>query len=264
MNEEKNNKSTSGGEFFDQFCEKMVTSDPISPTIDESIQNQVEIETTQSSLLQSDNNPQPESNLLPKEAKHALVALLKNGVILASQKNNLFSIISHYHVQIDSYLANIYLKLILDPTTGVAYVAQMSETLEENDEISPLIHRRQLTVHDTLILLVLRKYFQDRETVGESKIIISFEHIEELLKPFAPITNHSTIERKSLNAALNRMKERHILANVRGSNDRYEITPIIRYVVNANFLENMLLEYKKLSEKVQSDKADTVKEESNE
>lgn len=43
MNEEKNNKSTSGGEFFDQFCEKMVTSDPISPTIDESIQNQVEI-----------------------------------------------------------------------------------------------------------------------------------------------------------------------------------------------------------------------------
>jgi hypothetical protein len=43
------------------------------------------------------------------------------------------------------------------------------------------------------------------------------------------------------------MVERHILSSVRGSDDRFEITPIIRYVVNAEFLESMLAEYKQLA-----------------
>ncbi|WP_239372911.1 DUF4194 domain-containing protein [Snodgrassella gandavensis] len=262
MNQEKNDKKISGGEFFDQLCAEMIPVDSVNQPDNEIINNDTEY--AQSPILQPDNIAQPESSFLPIEARHALVALLKHGVILAAQKNNIFTSICHYKVQIETHLANIYLKLILDQPYGIAYVAQMNEAIEENDEIPLLINKRQLTVHDTLILLVLRKYFQEREAIGESKIIISFEHIEELLTPFSSLTNHSTLEKKALNAALSRMKERHILANVRGSEDRYEITPIIRYIVNASFLENMLTEYRKLSEKAQSDTVEAEKEESNE
>ncbi len=39
------------------------------------------------------------------------------------------------------------------------------------------------------------------------------------------------------------MVTKKILSSVRGSDDRFEITPIIRYVVNAEFLEKMLGDY---------------------
>lgn len=260
MNQEKNDPTPSKGKFFDQFCttEKNLDASNDQPNSDITY---AQTETTQPSIFQPDEITQPESGLLPIEAKHAIIALLKNGVIVAAQKNNIFTNICHYQNQIETYLANIYLKLNLDQPYGIAYITQMNEVAEDNNEIPFLINKRQLTIQDTLILLILRKYFQERETTGESKIIISIEHIEELLTPFIPITNHSKIDKKNLNAALRRLKERHILSNVRGSEDRYEITPIIRYVVNASFLESMLKEYKQLSEKAHTDKNATEREE---
>ncbi|WP_214040546.1 hypothetical protein [Photorhabdus akhurstii] len=37
------------------------------------------------------------------------------------------------------------------------------------------------------------------------------------------------------------------MSSVRGSEDRFEITPVIRYVVSAEFLESMLNEYLKMA-----------------
>ena len=44
------------------------------------------------------------------------------------------------------------------------------------------------------------------------------------------------------------MVKRKVLSTIRGEEERYEITPIIRYVVNAIFLETMLAEYTALSQ----------------
>ena len=44
------------------------------------------------------------------------------------------------------------------------------------------------------------------------------------------------------------MVKRKVLSTIRGEEDRYEITPIIRYVVNASFLETMLAEYTALGQ----------------
>ncbi|MOA46765.1 hypothetical protein D3C78_1693170 [compost metagenome] len=43
------------------------------------------------------------------------------------------------------------------------------------------------------------------------------------------------------------MREKRLLASVRGSDDRVEITPVIRYVVNADFLTKLLGEYEQLA-----------------
>ncbi len=43
------------------------------------------------------------------------------------------------------------------------------------------------------------------------------------------------------------MVKRKVLSTIRGAEDRYEITPVIRYVVSASFLESMLAEYTKLA-----------------
>lgn len=188
----------------------------------------------------------PENGRLQPEARRALVSLLKHGVILAGRKGRLFETICRYQSEVRSHLADIYLKLMLDERAGVAFVAQIDEA-DSDEETTSLITRRTLSLYDTLLLLVLRKHYQDRESAGEQRIIIDLERIESNMSPFLPLTNSAKLDRKKLIIALNKMIEKRLLAKVRGSNDRLEITPVIRYVVNAEFLEKMLKEYQQLA-----------------
>lgn len=127
------------------------------------------------------------------------------------------------------------------------FVLQQDLEEDEETETISLINRRTLSLYDTLLLLVLRKHYQERERAGEQRVIIDIERIESHLTPFLPLTNNSKADRKKLNSALDKMAERYILSAIRGESERYEITPVIRYVVNAAFLEAMLEEYERLA-----------------
>lgn len=191
---------------------------------------------------------------LPHEARRTLVYLMKQGVVLADQRPKVFALVCRYVEFIRKHLAEVYLQLVLDEKAGVAYVATMEsefvqadlsedEDEESQGEFSSLITRRVLTLFDTLILLALRKYYQERESAGEQKIIIDLDKLESFLTPFLPLTEHASLERKKLLARINELKKRKLLSAIRGSDDRFEITPIIRYVVSAHFLESLLGEY---------------------
>ena len=190
------------------------------------------------------------SGSMPSEARRTLVSLLRYGVVLASQKSKLFDSVCRYQSAIRNHLSDMYLKLVLDEKAGVAFVAQLDESDNEDDEAVSLITRRTLSIYDTLLLLVLRKFYQERESSGEQRIIIDIERIEDNLFPFLALTNSTKSDRRKLNAALKKMIEKKLLSSVRSSDDRFEITPIIRYVVNAEFLENMLVEYQRLASEV--------------
>ena len=112
---------------------------------------------------------------------------------------------------------------------------------------------KRYTLYDTLLILVLRKYFQDRETQGDHKIIIDIETIKAGLSPFLPLTNSTRSDRKQLGASLKRMIEKRILGVVRGSEERFEISPLIRHVVSAEFLQHMLNEYQRLADEQMRD-----------
>lgn len=218
-----------------------ITSDAVSSATDNDQQIDLAIAEDLSSSVALNEGA------MPPEARRALVSLLRHGVILATQKANLFETICRYQDDVRNHLADVYLKLILDQRAGVAFVAGLDENDDAEQEAVSLITRRTLSIYDTLLLLVLRKHYQERETAGEQRIIIDIERIESNLSPFLPLTNSTRSDRKKLDASLQKMGERHIVSSVRGSEDRYEITPIIRYVVNAEFLESMLADYQQLA-----------------
>ena len=194
--------------------------------------------------------------LMPHVARRVLVYLMRQGVILAAENLKLFDLLCRYEAEIRRHLAEVYIQLVLDAKKGVAYIINLEsiedEQEDENqplDDFPVLIRKRTLTVYDTLILLILRKYYQERETAGEQKIIIDVERIQSSLIPFIPLTNHDSKDRKKLNAALEKFIEKKVLTGLRGEEGRYEITPIIRYVVNAEFLQSLLSEYQQLAAK---------------
>ena len=206
-------------------------------------------------LPNAETAPEPEQKAqgeMPPEARRALVALLRNGVVMAAGKRLLFDAICRHQKKIQSHLADMYLIMLLDEQAGLAILLQQHDTeTQDEEDISSLISRRTLTLYDTLLLLVLRKHYQEREAAGEQRVIIDSERVEIALRPFLPLTNSSRSDRRQLNGALKNMKERRILTAVRGEEDRFEITPVIRYVVNAAFLEKMLEEYQQLADQAE-------------
>ena len=198
-----------------------------------------------------------EKERMPPEARRALVSLLRQGVILARQKAHLFESLCRYQQAVRHHLADVYLKLVLDEKVGLAFVARLDESDitdadESNDDPVYLITKRPLTLYDTLLLLVLRKHYQEREVAGEQRIIIDVERLEANLAPFLPLTNSSKSDRAKLQSALKKMSQKKIITLVHGSQDRYEITPVIRYVVNAELLESLLEEYNQLAQENES------------
>ncbi len=198
------------------------------------------------------------------EVKRVLVYLLRQGVVLAATKPKIFDVLCRHQISIRRHLADVYLSLVLDERQGVAFVSAAdhpadnaeADTSEEEAENAPvsLISRRTLTLFDTLLLLMLRKHYQERETAGEQKIIIDLERISANLSPFLPLTDHAALEKKRLTARVNAMIERKLLSTVRNEEERYEITPLIRYVVNAEMLNSLLAQYQHLlAEKTQSE-----------
>lgn len=253
----------SGGELFDrmrinQSLQKAASSSAVLSDVDGLFvpqdSNSGEVQATvEASSQQVTSSPEEGGSGMVPAARRSLVYLLRQGVILASKKAKLFESLCRHQNDIRRHLAEVYLKLILDEKTGVAFVAGMQKEEEEqledfaDNEVVSLITRRTLSLYDTLLLLVLRKHYQDRETSGEQLIIIDQERVESYLTPFLRLTNSSKSNRRKLGPALERMVKKKILRKVRGSRDRYEITPVIRYVVNAEFLEQMLGEYQRIA-----------------
>lgn len=250
---ERSPPTSGAGDLFDRFRELQSDRSPL----EQNAQSENDARDSSLSALEpassattetSTDSPSTNNGTLPPEARRALVSLLRHGVVLASQKANLFESICRYQDAVRGHLADIYLKLVLDQRTGVAFVAGLDEDdSEQEEEAVSLISRRTLTLYDTLLLLILRKHYQEREMAGEQRIVIDSEKIEANLSPFLPLTNSTRSDRRKLDSALKKMSEKHILSAVRGSDDRFEITPIIRYVVNAGFLETMLAEYTRLA-----------------
>ncbi|WP_062263916.1 DUF4194 domain-containing protein [Endozoicomonas arenosclerae] len=197
------------------------------------------------------DQPSTKKGRLPPEARRAVIRLMRLGVISAKSQGALFNSLCQHEKLVRDHLADMYLRLTLDQQSGIALLQEQDNIDEEDDQVS-LITRRTLSLFDSLLLLVLRRFYQDRENSGEQQIFIDLEQIEALLTPFVPLTNSSRTDKRNLGGALDRMKERKILSGSR-EGERFEIQPVIRYVVNADFLQEMLGKYQSMAEGASDD-----------
>ena len=105
---------------------------------------------------------------MPDIAKKALVYLMKQGVVLQSQKPQVFANVLQYQEMIARHLSEVYLSLIIDERQGVLFIARsdyqeqdisddFGGEMSDEEDISSLIGRRVISVYDSLLLLILRK-----------------------------------------------------------------------------------------------------------
>lgn len=214
------------------------------------------------------------------EIRNTIIELLKHGSLTFSEKPNLYKTMCSYEKQISVYLRNINILLAHNEELGVAYIRNLyredevqgedEDILEPNlDDDSHLISSRTLSEFDSIVILVLRKFYHERFSSGETRVFIDLDRISNLLIPYVGISNSTTRTLEKINGTLAKLQEKRLVRKESGNyGDRVEILPLMRFVINAEFMKQLLDEYHaklltKFTEEELQQKIGTTSEEKN-
>ncbi len=219
-------------------------------------------------LLESDNQ-----NLV-KEAdakvRNIIVDLLKTGSVQFELDSEQYKLLRKKENEefIRSYLRNINIELVVDADIGLAYIKNLNREdelaeAEDDAQLDPesddfvedkfLINKSVLTPFKSILILILRKYYQERFSQGESSIVIDIDYIKNALLPYMNISVSDRKDQQKLNGALRDLCEYHLLKRLPSEdNDRFLILPLIRFVVDLNKLNELLDEFRKVNGTVAS------------
>lgn len=166
----------------------------------------------------------------------AVVALLK-GIVNEASDTRIWNTIMEQQVYIESYVSKIGLRLMIQSQDGYAYLKQNDDG--ENDKSIPrLITRRQLKYLTSLILVLLRKELIELNKNSDlGRYVISKESIIEKVRPYLKDTNDEAKQRKEIETEINAVEKMGFIRLLKNSNDEYEIIPLLRGFVDAQWLQ---------------------------
>ena len=165
----------------------------------------------------------------------ALVALLK-GVVSESKQLKIWNTIFDKQIQISDYFSQIGLNLIVQSQDGYAYLKQ-KDYEDDEDAIPRIIPRRQLNFMTSLLLVILRKEIIELGKINsDEKYVISQQDIILKIKDFLNDTTDEAKQRREIESTIKKIEEMGFIRMLDNSNMQYEILPLIRSFVDAQWL----------------------------
>lgn len=241
-----NDQGTTSPSLFDEILDRQADPAPRTPQAWQDATSSTEEDLAEGPPV-AENATDTLAEGLPPEARKALVHLYRIGSVLYTENKARYEILCRYERQIREHMADVYLEVTFDLLSGHIFT-QVASPDDDEEEPARLITAKPLTLYQSLLLVVLRKFFQDREATGERIVVIDFERLASLMTPFIEATNSEKKDTGRLSKAINHMMDKRLLLKVRGEEYRYQINPIIRNVVSAELLESLLEEYKRMIE----------------
>ena len=113
-----------------------------------------------------------------------------------------------------------------------------------------LVQRYQLSYPVSMLLVQLRKALGEQDTAsGDTRLVISFADIMRRMEPFLPVPGNEMKFRQSLEHTIGQVVQLGFLQKLKGSEDEYEVRPVLRSFVDAQWLSDFnekLAEYEAL------------------
>lgn len=167
----------------------------------------------------------------------ALIALLK-GIVNEASDVRIWNTILEQQVYIEDYVSKIGLQLIISNQDGYAYLTQI-DYREEQKPLPRLITKRQLKYLTSLILVLLRKELIEMNKNSElGRYVISKTSIIEKVLPYLKDTNDEAKQRKEIETEINAIEKMGFIRLIKNSNDDYEIIPLLRTFIEAQWLQD--------------------------
>lgn len=167
---------------------------------------------------------------LPLEARRLLVQLLSGPSLDGRRHGRLWPALLRHRARIRSRLAELFLELVVDTEAQVAFVRQ-ADTGELETPI--LLRRTRLTFLESVLLLYLRQLQAEADVRGE-RAVVSLDEMADQMKLYehALNTDRAGFERR-VTAAIEKVKKNSLISAIRGSQDRFEISPTLKLLFSA-------------------------------
>ena len=184
-------------------------------------------------------------------SRKALVQLLKGPMVNALQHVEVWRAITTDQDGLNAVLNNLFLELVLDEDAGVAFTRPANggqEVLVGNNktEAMPKVLRTETLSHfDTLIILILRQELT-MAPPGE-RVIVDREEIREQVLLYRVDEERDEAKlAKRFDAAFRRIVD-YSLARKTETPERFEVSPALRQIFDADTVAGVRAEYEKFN-----------------
>lgn len=167
---------------------------------------------------------------LPEDARRVLVQLLSGPALEGHRHPRQWPALLRHQQVLRSRLADLFLELVLDADARVAFVRQ-ADTGELDTPI--LLRRTRLTFLESVLLLQLRQHLAQADVRGEPAVVSRDEMTEQMrLYEKQVSTDPAGFERR-INSAIEKVKKNNLISAIRGSQERYELSPTLKLLFSA-------------------------------
>jgi len=179
---------------------------------------------------------------LPMDTRRALVQLLSGPSLDGRRHSKLWTVLLRDEVVIRKFFCELFLELVIDYDMQVAFTRQA----DTDEDLPRLLRRAQLTFLDSVLLLYLRKLLAQAETRSE-RAVVSKEEIIEELKAYDKSTNTDKAGfDKKIHASVEKIKKHNILQKIKGSDNRFEISPTLKLLFSAEEIQRLINIYNQI------------------
>jgi hypothetical protein len=182
---------------------------------------------------------------LSLEARRVLVQILLGPSIDARRQTKLWPLLLRYESIIRSRLHELFLELVIDRDQEVAFTRQV---LPDELDVPILLRRAPLTFLDSVLLLFLRQRLTQSDAQGERAVLA----LEEIVEHLTIFERHGNVDRakfeRQVDNAIEKAKRHSLLQKIRGSEDRYEVSPTLKLLFPAEEVQALAAVYAHLAD----------------
>lgn len=168
-----------------------------------------------------------------------LVHLLK-GVLYRDQHPQVWHDLEALEAQVLDYFKVVGLDLMIDQAEGFAYLRQAP--LDDDSGIPRLIQRRPLGYALSMLCVLLRKRMVEADAGGTgagNRVVLTHEQIVEMMKVFFPQRANEAFTEQQIEAQVNKAVSMEVLKPLESTPPAYEVRPILKALVTADWLQNL-------------------------
>lgn len=181
-----------------------------------------------------------------------LINLLQ-GVVRKEDNAGIWNTIRSQQFRIDEYMEKIGLSLVIDDEGGFAFLKQ-----RDDDVLPHLVKKQPLTFRMSLFLALLRNEINEYDSgSGEGALVIREEEMVRRMKPYFPDVSDEVKFTNSIDRCFSKALEMKILVPVKDNEYEYEVQPVLRRFMDAEWLS----EFNRQLDKYMEENGLTVKKE---
>lgn len=165
------------------------------------------------------------------------VTQLMKGVIYRDTHDRAWRSLLELQPQARDFVDVVGLQIVVDEAEGYAFLRQRPADPEDSEPLPRLIPRRALSFHVSLLLALLRRKLAEFDAHdGETRLMLTREQINEMVRVFLPATSNEARLTDQIDAHINKAVELGFLRPAKSSEQVYEVRRILKAFVDGQWL----------------------------